>query len=182
MNKQQEEFLRLAVVEQKKYKEISGIMNVDRKQLSAWSNELRTEWEALSSLRKIWWSKRESMGFWEFKKWFETAERRCHYCGITEPEIFRLKERGQIHTKRWTTRGQTRVIDRMASEESYDKLENLVFCCYWCNNAKTDEFSAREFSEIGKVIKKIWEARSRRIERFTTDGSEIHVVSPDDNK
>lgn len=105
MNKQQEEFLKLAVVEQRKYKEISSIMNVEIKKLSAWWNELKRERELLSEQRKLWSSKCESMGFWEFKRWLESTERKCHYCGIRESEILTLHDSGYINTKRWRTRG-----------------------------------------------------------------------------
>ncbi len=176
MNKQQEEFLKLAVIELKKYREISSIMKVELKQLSAWWDELSVEREMLASQRKLWKSKCKSMGFWEFKSWYERAERKCHYCGITEPEIKALRDKNKIRTKRWTTRGRTLEIDRMAPEESYDNLENLVFCCYWCNNAKTDEFTPEEFRKVGEVIAGIWESRRVRPERFASDGSEMRLV------
>jgi len=31
--------------------------------------------------------------------------------------------------------------------------------CYWCNNAKTDEFTEEEFSKIGREIRNIWDDR-----------------------
>lgn len=31
--------------------------------------------------------------------------------------------------------------------------------CYWCNNAKTDEFSAEEFAPVGKEIGEIFKNR-----------------------
>jgi len=33
--------------------------------------------------------------------------------------------------------------------------------CYWCNNAKTDEFTAEEFAVIGKAIAMVWHDRLR---------------------
>lgn len=40
MTEQQKQFLQYAIVEQKKYDEISRLMKVDRKTLSAWWTEL----------------------------------------------------------------------------------------------------------------------------------------------
>jgi len=34
--------------------------------------------------------------------------------------------------------------------------------CYWCNNAKTDEFDGDEFKEIGEAIKKVWKKRLKK--------------------
>jgi len=45
--------------------------------------------------------------------------------------------------------------------KKYDELQNIVWCCYWCNNAKSNFFTKDEFApiakEIGKAIKKIIE-------------------------
>ena len=50
-------------------------------------------------------------------------------------------------------------LKRAILKEPYDNLKNLVFSCYWCNNAKTDTFSSEEFKIIGKEIGKIWKKR-----------------------
>ncbi|WP_188117205.1 hypothetical protein [Campylobacter concisus] len=31
--------------------------------------------------------------------------------------------------------------------------------CYWCNNAKTDEFSPEEFKPIAEGIREVWNKR-----------------------
>jgi len=41
----------------------------------------------------------------------------------------------------------------------YSIMKNLVYSCYWCNNAKTDTFKYEEFLEIGKEIEKVWNKR-----------------------
>jgi 5-methylcytosine-specific restriction endonuclease McrA len=61
-------------------------------------------------------------------------------------------------------------LERKKPNESYDNTDNLVLCCYWCNNAKTDEFTEEEFKEIGKVIGKIWQTRLQRIPYLKTEG------------
>jgi len=81
----------------------------------------------------------------------------CHYCHTSIDQINRLIEKGKIY-KKHITRGWSLEIDRMKPNYEYTK-GNCVICCYWCNNAKTDEFSYDEFVEIGKEIEKVWHGR-----------------------
>ncbi len=80
----------------------------------------------------------------------------CEYCGITQDEVNKLFKKHKIYTKR--NRGYSMEIDRKEPFKGYTK-DNIVSCCYWCNNAKSDEFSYEEFKEIAKSIRKIWEKR-----------------------
>ncbi len=80
----------------------------------------------------------------------------CDYCGITNDEINALADKHQLRKKNF--RGWTLEIDRLDSNLEYSK-DNCVLACYWCNNAKTDEFTFEEFKEVGKVIRKIWDKR-----------------------
>ena len=80
----------------------------------------------------------------------------CAYCKITTDEIIQLADRKQLHKKNY--RGWTLEIDRLDSNLEYKK-ENCVMACYWCNNAKTDEFTGEEFMSIGSEIRKIWNKR-----------------------
>lgn len=84
------------------------------------------------------------------------SQDQCHYCGITLKEIAALGETGKLYKKNY--RGWTLEIDRLNSNFEYTP-ENCVMSCYWCNNAKTDEFSESEFIEIAKGIKIVWENR-----------------------
>lgn len=90
----------------------------------------------------------------EFKKLL--TEKECHYCGITIEQIDMLGEQKKLYKK--SLRGWTLEIDRLNSNFEY-KPRNCVMSCYWCNNAKTDEFTEPEFLEIGQAIGKIWEER-----------------------
>jgi hypothetical protein len=80
----------------------------------------------------------------------------CGYCHITIEEVIRLADIKQLHKKNY--RGWSLEIDRLDSNLEYTK-ENCVMACYWCNNAKTDEFTKDEFLQIGEVIHKIWNER-----------------------
>jgi hypothetical protein len=81
---------------------------------------------------------------------------RCAYCNINESIINELANKEKIFKK--SQRGYSFEIDRKNSNKEYSK-ENCVLSCYWCNNAKTDEFTYEEFKEIGKSIEKIWKNR-----------------------
>jgi len=81
----------------------------------------------------------------------------CEYCGITIDKVDKLVKQEQLFNKQ-PFRGYVLEIDRLNSNYEYTK-KNSVMCCYWCNNAKTDEFTYKEFKVIGKAISKIWQER-----------------------
>lgn len=83
-------------------------------------------------------------------------KRHCEYCKITEAEIAQLGEQGKLFKK--SERGWSLEIDRKNSNFEYTP-ENCVMACYWCNNAKTDEFTYEEFAKVGAAIKDIWQSR-----------------------
>ena len=91
----------------------------------------------------------------------EKDKRKCHYCGISEAQIEKLADKSKIKTKRFYSRGKTMEIDQLDPEDGYNK-DNIVLACYWCNNAKTDEFDEDEFKPIAKQIKKIWNKRLKK--------------------
>jgi len=102
---------------------------------------------------------REYFPYSEFIKLFnqDPQERRCYYCKITDQDVEFLRSKGKIKTKQY--RGYSMEIDRINSNKEY-RLENVILACYWCNNAKTDEFTSKEFSShIGPGIGDVWEER-----------------------
>lgn len=172
MNSKKQQFLQLAIIEQKHYEVISQKIGVDRKVLSTWWVELKKERTHLAHLRRIWKSKFKKkedwiVSFWDFKIWFEETPKKCHYCKITESDIEELlKLSGGQLTKR--KRGRKLEIDRKQPNESYAIITNLVFSCYWCNNAKTDTFSADEFKLIGEAIGETWKRRLANLNKDIT--------------
>lgn len=96
----------------------------------------------------------------DFKeKFFKSDEfRKCAYCGVPEDKLNLLK------TVR-AGRGNRLEYDRVKSRDGMDKigysLDNIVLSCYWCNNAKTDTFSASEFKEIARGINQAWNQKMR---------------------
>lgn len=81
------------------------------------------------------------------------ASEKCEYCGIRKPEIEELSNNEMLFKK--NLRGWTLEIDRKNSNREYSP-DNCIMACYWCNNAKTDEFTHEEFKPVGQAIKEIW--------------------------
>lgn len=88
----------------------------------------------------------------------DKLDRGCEYCKIKESDITYLIKHNFIGTKRLSTRGRSLEVDRRFPNKGYTE-DNIVLCCYWCNNAKTDEFTHTEFIEIGNAINKVWQER-----------------------
>ena len=85
-----------------------------------------------------------------------TKATKCHYCHITLDEINTLADKQMLFKK--NERGYTMEIDRKEPNLEYTN-ENCVPSCYWCNNAKTDEFDDVEFIPIAKEIRKVFDNR-----------------------
>lgn len=83
-------------------------------------------------------------------------DQRCAYCNITMAEIEQIGQAQLLFKK--SERGWSLEIDRKNSNFEYMPA-NCVLSCYWCNNAKTDEFTFEEFEEIGKSIEQVWRKR-----------------------
>ena len=96
----------------------------------------------------------------EFNKMLDKTT--CSYCGISLAQIEELGKNGKLNNKRSDTRGYTLEIDRKLPNLEYSK-ENCCMACYWCNNAKTDEFSPKEFKPIAEGIRKAWNERLKQI-------------------
>jgi len=106
-----------------------------------------------------------------FRKFYgkDEMDRECAYCGIKESEINKLFTAGRISTKRWGTRGRAMEVDRRDPRKSYvhrGTESNIALCCYWCNNAKTDEFNDNEFFKIAQAIKDVWKKRLEQISKI----------------
>jgi len=84
------------------------------------------------------------------------AAEKCFYCGITKEDIKELANHGKLYKK--NERGWSFEIDRKKANLEYTE-DNCVTACYWCNNAKTDEFDDIEFKPIGILIGKTLKAR-----------------------
>lgn len=113
----------------------------------------------IADFRKIF-HKNKFISYNSIKEFYgdDNHNRECHYCHITEKDIDTLIEKGKIITKRLSTRGRSMEVDQKDTNKGYEK-GNIVLCCYWCNNAKTDEFTEKEFIPIGELIGETWKSR-----------------------
>lgn len=94
----------------------------------------------------------------DFEKWFAQSnfDKGCYYCGTTNQQceqMFNMQRNGNRHdATRGGKRGKRLELDRKNPELPYDQLDNIVWCCYWCNNAKSNFFTETEFAPIAKAI------------------------------
>lgn len=100
----------------------------------------------------------EHKTFEQFESWFniDNFNQGCVYCGTTNEQTLQLynaqREGLRMDGTRGGKRGKRLEIDRRNPNLHYDELDNLVWCCYWCNNAKSNFFSEQEFTPIGRSI------------------------------
>jgi len=165
---QQVEFIWLAYGEGKSYAEICQLLNIERATITGWENDKGAKEfiklkKYVSSIRKTYVAKKFPQEFNAFKEWFLKIEKdkKCAYCGINEEEITRLWkiEAAKGHELTTRPRGRKLELDRKIPKSDYNDFENIVYACYWCNNAKTDTFTYEEFLEVGKAISVIWKKR-----------------------
>ncbi|SET98100.1 hypothetical protein [Hymenobacter actinosclerus] len=88
----------------------------------------------------------------------QAGELACEYCELKESEFRRLIALGIVRTKRLRTRGRSFEFDCRDPQHGYE-AGNVALCCYWCNNAKTDEFDVEEFKPIALALAAAWRQR-----------------------
>lgn len=91
---------------------------------------------------------------WEkenFIKWYQAQSNSCFYCKLHQRKLYQFYK--LTKSKRYGTRGRTLEIDRK-KDTSYSE-DNCCFCCYWCNNAKSDVFSEEQFLKIAEKINEV---------------------------
>jgi hypothetical protein len=117
-------------------------------------------------IKKFYDSKKglKSFSFDEFKNWFIKQEDKCIYCNLTSQETLILFNKYPLSTRKGK-RGRRLELDRINPHLGYGhSLKNLALACYWCNNAKTNYFSLKEFKQIGEIIGKVHQNRLKLIQ------------------
>lgn len=100
----------------------------------------------------------ETASLSDFKNWFNQSNyyKGCYYCQTSSEKSLVLYQKALAGERyNWTRggkRGKRLELDRKDPSKKYDELSNLVWCCYWCNNAKTNFFTESEFMPIAKAI------------------------------
>jgi hypothetical protein len=94
--------------------------------------------------------------FEEFKDWYNSRAKVCHYCGLKEEESQKIVLTGILKSSRFPQngvlgRGQSRgmwlEVDRLLPKENYSP-KNCVLSCYFCNNDKSDVFHGQDYKEF----------------------------------
>lgn len=94
----------------------------------------------------------------EFIEWHKKSnyDSGCYYCQTlasrSEELYTRAMQGGSYNWTRGGKRGKRLELDRKDPSKKYDDLDNLVWCCYWCNNAKSNFFTDKEFKPIAMAI------------------------------
>lgn len=153
-------FIQLAFIEQRNFHELELALGISRNAVSQLYEELKQKRDEINKVRALYNRKGyKSIPFSRFYETFQSYELKCCYCEITQDQIDQLFASKQVFTKREKTRGRSLELERVKPNEKYDVPDNLKLACYWCNNAKSDEFTEEEFIPIAKQIRKVWDAR-----------------------
>ncbi len=81
-----------------------------------------------------------------------------YYCGLTALESQQIVRRGMLKSKRFpkngkhgrgTSRGMWLEVDRYDPTRQY-QVDNIVPCCYFCNNDKSDVFHGDQYKLLAK--------------------------------
>jgi hypothetical protein len=95
--------------------------------------------------------------FEDFKDWYEKKEKKCFYCGLTEEESQRIVHDGLLRSKRFPFNGEFSQgvnraywleIDRKNPNDNIYSREKCELSCYFCNNDKSDVFTAEEYKNF----------------------------------
>jgi 5-methylcytosine-specific restriction endonuclease McrA len=89
----------------------------------------------------------------EFAAWFAGQERSCAYCRVPEEYVRHLRLRTQVGLPL-----QRLGVDRVDGGRGYE-IDNIVLCCFACNKARSNTFSAAEMEITAKGISKVWTMR-----------------------
>ena len=96
------------------------------------------------------------VNFEEFKNWYSSKEKKCHFCELKEEECQEIVVTGILKSNRFPkngklgrgkSRGMWLEIDRLKPKDNYS-LNNCVLCCYFCNNDKSDIFHGNDYREF----------------------------------
>lgn len=113
---------------------------------------------------KSWYDQKYAQGiidfhdFDSFNTWYteNVADNSCFYCGLTEQQSQEIVHKGLLKSARFpiyhvtgagVNRGYWLEIDRMNPNANYSE-DNSVPACYFCNNDKSDVFTAEQYREF----------------------------------
>lgn len=149
------EFIERYALYADKYSTIQNDLKIGREAFYQMIQDLDAEINIARKVRQLCIRKGiEEKNYKSFYNWYISTPRVCYYCDISEIDIEFFFENLDTINKR-PTRGKTLEIDRLNPLiTDYNNIDNLVFSCYICNNAKSDFFSEEQFRSIGLEIGK----------------------------
>ena len=118
------------------------------------SNLAETDLWKADYFKLVFTSKLKEQDFKSFEK-----DENCGYCKTSILTIREMMKSNKIFKK--NERGYNLELDRKDPNMEYS-TQNCIMACYWCNNAKTDEFNADEFEPIGEAIGKVFKKRENQ--------------------
>lgn len=92
----------------------------------------------------------------DFREWYYSKDKSCHYCGLTEQDSQRIVHNGLLTSNRFPLGGKTSAgvnrgywleVDKKNPKGIYSR-ENCELTCYFCNNDKSDVFSESQYMEF----------------------------------
>lgn len=89
----------------------------------------------------------------EFSDWFAAQPRHCTYCTIDEqhlPALGLLSQTGLPVSRLG--------VDRLNPADGYHPA-NMALCCFGCNKARSNTFTASEMRTVGAAIAATWRHR-----------------------
>lgn len=96
------------------------------------------------------------LAFWYLEQ-FKKQDGRCCYCDssiLTIKHLIDNKLLGVRKVKGEGVRGPKFEIERVDSVENIYKPQNCLLACYYCNNDKSNVFSAKDYKEFIAPSKK----------------------------
>lgn len=100
----------------------------------------------------------EFESFEEFYNWYNSQEKKCYYCGLSQENSRLIVMNGLLKSKRFPENGQLKrgkargyylELDKKDSNLKYS-IDNCVLSCYFCNNDKSDVFNSEEYLNFSK--------------------------------
>lgn len=128
LSQKQRLYLRIVFIEGKTHEVAAQEMGVAKSELSGMWEALKEERERLQPIRDLWARKCKDVPFEKFEAAYLNTIPQCHYCGINPEQIRKLWDKYPGLTKRG--RGRKLELERLAPNEKYSNLGNLVFSCY----------------------------------------------------
>lgn len=105
-----------------------------------------------------------------FKRWYNSHEKKCCYCGVKEEDLTQYFNAENCQTKDARQRGEYLEIERVVTAPPACNVytpDNTKLACYICNNAKSDFLSAQSFKPIARGINLFWQEKLKKYVEFS---------------